>query len=46
MSMRVPTTDVSVVDLTVKVAKETSYRRLCCSKISFRNYHERRFRIY
>src|SRR5258705_4258413 len=25
MSMRVPTADVSVVDLTVKVAKETSY---------------------
>jgi glyceraldehyde 3-phosphate dehydrogenase len=25
MSMRVPTVDVSVVDLTVKVAKETSY---------------------
>jgi glyceraldehyde 3-phosphate dehydrogenase len=25
MSMRVPTTDVSVVDLTVKLAKETSY---------------------
>jgi glyceraldehyde 3-phosphate dehydrogenase len=28
MSMRVPTTDVSVVDLTVKVAKETSYEEI------------------
>ena len=28
MSMRVPTTDVSVVDLTVKVAKETSYAEI------------------
>jgi glyceraldehyde 3-phosphate dehydrogenase len=28
MSMRVPTADVSVVDLTVKVAKETSYEEL------------------
>jgi glyceraldehyde 3-phosphate dehydrogenase len=28
MSMRVPTTDVSVVDLTVKVAKETLMQRL------------------
>jgi glyceraldehyde-3-phosphate dehydrogenase/erythrose-4-phosphate dehydrogenase len=26
MAFRVPTTDVSVVDLTVKVAKETSRR--------------------
>ena len=28
MSMRVPTADVSVVDLTVKVAKETSYQEI------------------
>ena len=28
MSMRVPTADVSVVDLTVKVAKETSYEEI------------------
>jgi glyceraldehyde 3-phosphate dehydrogenase len=28
MSMRVPTTDVSVVDLTVKLAKETSYAEI------------------
>ncbi|WP_338410454.1 type I glyceraldehyde-3-phosphate dehydrogenase [uncultured Flavobacterium sp.] len=28
MSMRVPTTDVSVVDLTVKVEKETSYEEI------------------
>jgi len=28
MSMRVPTVDVSVVDLTVKVAKETSYEEI------------------
>ncbi len=28
MSMRVPTTDVSVVDLTVKLAKETSYEQI------------------
>jgi glyceraldehyde 3-phosphate dehydrogenase len=28
MAFRVPTTDVSVVDLTVKVAKETSYEEV------------------
>jgi glyceraldehyde 3-phosphate dehydrogenase len=28
MVFRVPTTDVSVVDLTVKVAKETSYEEV------------------
>src|SRR5690606_17936707 len=28
MSMRVPTADVSVVDMTVKVAKETSYEEI------------------
>jgi glyceraldehyde 3-phosphate dehydrogenase len=28
MSMRVPTADVSVVDLTVKVAKETTYEEI------------------
>ena len=28
MSMRVPTVDVSVVDLTVKVSKETSYEEI------------------
>jgi glyceraldehyde 3-phosphate dehydrogenase len=34
MSMRVPTTDVSVVDLTVKVAKETSYRDYAVLKLA------------
>ncbi|MBE7082202.1 MAG: type I glyceraldehyde-3-phosphate dehydrogenase [Clostridiales bacterium] len=29
MSMRVPTLDVSVVDLTVKLAKETTYEKIC-----------------
>lgn len=29
MSMRVPTLDVSVVDLTVKLAKETTYENIC-----------------
>lgn len=29
MAFRIPTTDVSVVDLTVKVAKETSYEEIC-----------------
>jgi glyceraldehyde 3-phosphate dehydrogenase len=28
VAFRVPTTDVSVVDLTVKVAKETSYEEV------------------
>jgi glyceraldehyde 3-phosphate dehydrogenase len=28
MAFRVPTTDVSAVDLTVKVAKETSYEEI------------------
>jgi glyceraldehyde 3-phosphate dehydrogenase len=40
MAFRVPTTDVSVVDLTVKVAKNHT-KRLWQFKISFRNYHER-----
>ena len=29
MSMRVPTLDVSVVDLTVKLAKATTYEDIC-----------------
>lgn len=29
MSMRVPTLDVSVVDLTVKLSKETTYEKIC-----------------
>jgi glyceraldehyde 3-phosphate dehydrogenase len=29
MSFRVPTLDVSVVDLTVKLAKETTYKEIC-----------------
>jgi len=29
MSMRVPTLDVSVVDLTARLAKETSYEEIC-----------------
>ena len=29
MSMRVPTLDVSIVDLTVRLAKETSYEEIC-----------------
>lgn len=29
MAFRIPTADVSVVDLTVKVAKETSYEEIC-----------------
>lgn len=29
MSMRVPTLDVSVVDLTVKLVKETTYEKIC-----------------
>lgn len=29
MAFRIPTTDVSVVDLTVKVSKETSYEEIC-----------------
>lgn len=29
MSFRVPTLDVSVVDLTVRLAKETSYEEIC-----------------
>ena len=29
MSMRVPTSDVSVVDLTVQLAKETTYEEIC-----------------
>jgi glyceraldehyde-3-phosphate dehydrogenase/erythrose-4-phosphate dehydrogenase len=41
MAFRVPTTDVSVVDLTVKVAKKRHMKRLWQFKISFRNYHER-----
>jgi glyceraldehyde-3-phosphate dehydrogenase/erythrose-4-phosphate dehydrogenase len=40
MAFRVPT-DVSVVDLTVKVAKKRHTKRLWQFKISFRNYHER-----
>ena len=36
MAFRVPTADVSVVDLTVKVAKETSYEEIMAAlKISF-----------
>ncbi len=31
MSMRVPTSDVSVVDLTVELAKETSYEAICAA---------------
>lgn len=31
MSMRVPTLDVSVVDLTVKLAKETTYDEICAA---------------
>ena len=29
MAFRVPTTDVSVVDLTVRLAKDTSYEEIC-----------------
>ena len=29
MSMRVPTLDVSVVDLTVRLEKKTSYEEIC-----------------
>ena len=29
MAFRVPTTDVSVVDLTVRLSKETSYEAIC-----------------
>jgi glyceraldehyde 3-phosphate dehydrogenase len=32
MAFRVPTTDVSAVDLTVKVAKETSYEIMAVLK--------------
>ena len=31
MSMRVPTSDVSVVDLTVQLAKETTYEEICAA---------------
>ena len=31
MSMRVPTSDVSVVDLTVELAKETTYEAICAA---------------
>ena len=31
MSFRVPTLDVSVVDLTVKLAKETTYEEICAA---------------
>ncbi|MDD2246181.1 MAG: type I glyceraldehyde-3-phosphate dehydrogenase [Proteiniphilum sp.] len=31
MSMRVPTLNVSVVDLTVRLAKETSYKEICAA---------------
>ena len=31
MSMRVPTLDVSVVDLTVKLKKETTYEKICAA---------------
>lgn len=31
MAFRVPTTDVSVVDLTVRVAKDTSYEEICAA---------------
>ena len=31
MSMRVPTSDVSVVDLTVELKKETSYAEICAA---------------
>jgi glyceraldehyde 3-phosphate dehydrogenase len=41
MAFRVPTTDVSVVDLTVKVAKETSYEEVMAVLKLVRNYHER-----
>jgi len=29
MAFRVPTTDVSVVDLTVKLSKEADYKEIC-----------------
>jgi glyceraldehyde 3-phosphate dehydrogenase len=45
MAFRVPTTDVSVVDLTVKVAKETSTNYGCVEKC-FRNNNERYSRIH
>jgi glyceraldehyde 3-phosphate dehydrogenase len=45
MAFRVPTTDVSAVDLTVKVAKETSYEDYGSIEKRFRNYHEGYFRI-
>ncbi len=31
MSMRVPTSDVSIVDLTVELAKEASYEEICAA---------------
>ncbi len=33
MAFRVPTADVSVVDLTVKVSKDTSYEEICSAII-------------
>jgi glyceraldehyde 3-phosphate dehydrogenase len=47
MSFRVPTVDVSVVDLTVKVAKETSYEEIMAVlKNASETSTERYFRIY
>jgi glyceraldehyde 3-phosphate dehydrogenase len=40
MAFSCTTTDVSAVDLTVKVAKETSYEDYGCLKNASRNYNE------
>ena len=46
MALRVPTPDVSVVDLTFKTSKETSYKEICGHEKSFGGRTQRHSRLY